>query len=171
MPIIIIEGVDGSGKSTLANAIAKLDHGLTVDLQHRGPLKNSVQVEYYWPLVRVPDDVLLIADRWHLGEMIYGPLYRGASLVDGTWFEAIEDVLETKQAGRVIMSPPLDIVKHRLSARGEDYLKPEHVEHVWNEYRSPRFDDWLRFEDLHVGDELTDAIASRILNLALNGDF
>jgi len=135
MPIIILEGVDGSGKSTLANKLAAAGEkaGLNVIREHRGPIKQTVIEEYVKPLFEIGPNDLLIADRWHVGELIYGPLYRGISLAK-PHLEAIEGLLDMLHAVRVIVTAPLPVIRNRLEARGEDYLKPEHVEHVHGAY-------------------------------------
>jgi len=135
MPIIILEGVDGSGKSTLAAklAVAGKAAGYNVIQEHRGPIKQTVIDEYVRPLFEVGPDDLLIADRWHLGELIYGPLYRDISLAK-PHLEAIEGLLDMLHAVRVIVTAPLPVIRQRLEARGEDYLKPEHVERVHGSY-------------------------------------
>jgi len=132
MPIIILEGIDGSGKSTLAQRIAEKST-LKTRIEHRGPIENTVQEEYVKPLFDVELDELLIADRWHVGEMIYGPLYRGKTLV-APYLGAIESILDWFGAVRIIMSPPIEVVRQRLEERGEDYLEPEHIEFVHKAY-------------------------------------
>lgn len=134
MPIIILEGIDGSGKSTLARRLLAASP-IEAFIEHRGPIKGSVKEEYVDPLLNVRDDQLLITDRWHVGEMIYGPIYRGVSLVRPVVSE-IETLLDDLHAVRIIMSPGLDVVLDRLRERGEDYLQPEHVEPVYRFYES-----------------------------------
>jgi thymidylate kinase len=134
MPIIILEGIDGSGKSTLAKKIAEASP-LKTTLLHRGPIQHPVKVEYVDPLFRVNKNELLIADRWHVGEVIYGPIYRGVSQVE-KFLGSIEEILDHFRAVKVIMSPPLELVKTRLEERGEDYLQPEHVETVYQAYEN-----------------------------------
>lgn len=132
MPIIILEGIDGSGKSTLAQRLAAKSP-LPVRIEHRGPIQDTIQAEYVNPLFEVDENELLIADRWHVGEMIYGPLYRGKTMV-APYLGAIETILDWFGAVRIIMSPPLEVVRQRLEERGEDYLEPEHVEQVYKAY-------------------------------------
>lgn len=134
MPIIILEGIDGAGKSTLAEAL-KAASPLPAEIVHKGPMTQTVVEEYMRPLLDWPEDKLLIADRWHVGEMIYGPIYRGASLVEGDYNDTIEKILGVLNAVRVIVQPPLEVVIERMAARGEDYLKPQHVKKVYNFYK------------------------------------
>lgn len=136
MTLILLEGVDGSGKTSLArDIVAELKKRYPndkVDYLHAGPLKTDAYEAYLEPLkdYRPNSGVHYVLDRWHAGERIYGPLYRGKSKVDdATWVW-----LELKFAGLGMatfhVTQSLDVIRARLEARGEDFLKPEHVEHV-----------------------------------------
>lgn len=135
MPIIIIEGIDGGGKSTLAQLIKELSPVPTTIL-HRGPMKGSVMDEYVTPLLEADPDNLLIADRWHLSEVIYGLVYRGMSEVNATTLVAIEGLLTEKNATRVVVAPPIEEIRTRLKDRGEDFLQEEHIELVYTFYQT-----------------------------------
>lgn len=152
MPIIILEGVDGSGKSTLADklAVAGEAAGYKVIKEHRGPIQSTIVDEYVRPLFDVAHDELLIADRWHVGELIYGPLYRGVSLAK-PHLEAIEGLLDMLHGVRVIVTAPLPVIRTRLEARGEDYLKPEHVERVHGAYIEFGMQNNYYFVSTHQG--------------------
>ena len=125
MPIIILEGIDGSGKTTLATHLKELSPW-PATIIHRGPIQTSVFEEYVAPLFEVDTDELFIADRWHLSELIYGPIYRGESLIDEEMFDQIETALNHLGVIRIVVSPGLTEVSKRLKARGEDFLKPGH---------------------------------------------
>tara|TARA_R110000803_G_scaffold93896_1_gene161364 strand:- start:620 stop:1132 length:513 start_codon:yes stop_codon:yes gene_type:complete len=134
MPIIIIEGIDGSGKSTLANMIEEAAQSkYEVVRAHKGPMTGTVVEEYVAPLFNLKPDQLLIADRWHVGEMIYGPIYRGISYVDSV-LEHIENILDDLGAIKLVMLTPREIVKERLGSRGEDYLKEKDFDEVFDFY-------------------------------------
>lgn len=134
MPILIIEGIDGSGKSTLADLVqAAAANRYNVIREHRGPMKGSVVDEYIKPLFDIGPNDLLIADRWHVGEMIYGPIYRGISYVDSV-IEHIESILDDLGAVKIIMLTPKEIVKERLEDRGEDFLKEKDFDLVYDFY-------------------------------------
>lgn len=134
MPLIIIEGIDGSGKSTLANMIQEVaQNNYNVIRAHRGPMKGSVVEEYVKPLFEVGPNDLLIADRWHVGEMIYGPIYRGVSYVDSV-LEHIENILDDLAAVKIVMLTPREIVRERLAGRGEEFLKEKDFDQVYDFY-------------------------------------
>lgn len=154
MPIIILEGIDGSGKSTLATHLAR-QTTLQPTTIHRGPIRTTVTDELLQPLFDVEPDELLIADRWHISELIYGPIYRGESRIDATALEDIEATLKLLGAVRVILQPPLSIIYRRLVKRGEDFLAQEHVPLVYAAYTG--FADMLDYHIEKYADEKTAA--------------
>lgn len=138
--LVALEGCDGTGKSTLAEDVAARIRqqypGDKVHLLHAGPLKTDPYTAYLEPLkdYRPNSGVHFVLDRWHVGERIYGPLYRGRSAIDdATWVW-----LELKFSGLGMstfhVTQTLDEIRQRLDARGEDFLQPEHVEHVWDAF-------------------------------------
>lgn len=133
MPIIILEGIDGSGKSTLATRIVEYWPG-TSTVIHRGPIQSSVEEELIMPLLNLEPDELLIADRWHLSELIYGPLYRGTSQINTETMQQIEKTLHDLGAVRVVLQPPLEEVTQRLTERGEDFLVESDAPYVYAAY-------------------------------------
>lgn len=165
MPIIILEGIDGSGKTTLAQHILELSQ-LKTRILHRGPLEGTIEDELIYPLHRVEPDELLITDRWHLGEMIYGPIYRGKSEIEGFYNRVIDQILFEMDAVKVVLSPPLEIVQARLAARGEDYLKPEHVAEVHALYEK-----YANKFDYRLIREVTPDTAAELYALATEGSF
>ncbi len=138
---IILEGCDGVGKTTVAKDLrAELrERGYRVFVMHRGVPKRHVLDEYQYDVegFRPGQGVGLIADRWHWGDIVYGELYRGASALGGTegaGFRFVELFLRSRGAVTVLMTQTPDVVRTRLAARGEDYLKTEHIEHVLKRY-------------------------------------
>jgi thymidylate kinase len=165
MPIIILEGIDGSGKSTFADKILnKVPKGYSKTKIHKGPMVGTPEQDYLKPLSWFGPKDFLVADRWHVGEMIYGPIYRGESLVDGHWNEQIEAQLDIAKAVRVIMSPPLRVIQERLIERGEDYLQDEHVEEVYSFYR-----DYAEKHGYLLIQEGTEELADEFVKLAIEG--
>lgn len=140
---IIIEGADGIGKTTLVNMLAgylegSRHSGRFVSKLHRGVPQTDAIDEYETAVkdYRPGGDVHIIADRWHLGEMIYGPLYRGGSGLGKAGFRHVELFLRSRGALTVICDAEESVVKQRLYARGEEYLRPEHLGRVLDEFRA-----------------------------------
>lgn len=130
---VIFEGCDGTGKSSLAAAVAdrirQLDSSAVIHEIHRGPLTRPPLDEYvhdvsfYTPGA----DNHVVADRWHWGEEIYGPIYREGSAATLAQFRWMDLWLTTRGADVWHVSQPLDRLQKRLEARGEDFLQSHHV--------------------------------------------
>lgn len=130
MPCIIIEGPDGAGKSTLAAALGDLwinDYGKrpsTAHLLHRGPSQLSSLDDYQLPLQEYDlYSDLVVCDRWHLGEEVYGPRLRGGSKTTEAEFRHLELYLRARGAVQVILDTSPEELKRRLIKRGDEDAK------------------------------------------------
>lgn len=139
---IALEGCDGVGKSTFAKELhsALEERGLTVEVLHRGVPERDVLDEYQHDIedYHPGQGRAIIADRWHLGDIVYGELYRGFSYLgglSGAGFRFVELFLQSRGAVTVLIDGESSVIKQRLTSRGEDYLKMEHVDHVLSRYR------------------------------------
>jgi thymidylate kinase len=139
--ILVLEGVDGAGKTTLTQKFVEEAERRRweVEVWHRGVPERHPLEEYELDLeqdyAHNRTKRLIVCDRWHLGQVVYGELYRDDaknSSLGTTWH--VDAFLQSLGAVQLILSPPLDLVRKRLAERGEDYLRPEHVEHVHRRY-------------------------------------
>lgn len=130
--VIILEGSDGSGKTTVAKNLESLynSHGFNVEMWHYGPHspdKTSVQ-EYLEPLIDWCEEQrdfahkVLIIDRFHLGELVYGPVLRGFSQMTDDQYEYIEHYLDKIGAIRLYVRPARSVVLERFRQRGDDLV-------------------------------------------------
>lgn len=94
---IIVEGLDNSGKSTLIDNIVKHYKHPFVKLHHYAPPFKSVQdndafdLELYGNMTKIFTEFdHVIADRSHLGSLVYSPIYRNN---DGRQILKIEEDL------------------------------------------------------------------------------
>ncbi len=136
MTLIVVEGIDGSGKSYLVNQLSNaMENDVTV--LHRGPLKKHPLEEYVLALTKThdPRDSTTLCDRWHLGELIYGPLYRGASRLTPAMHLYVEHVLDSMGAVKLLMMPEFPVVERRITSRGETFLQPQHRRLVYDAYQ------------------------------------
>ena len=125
--LIVLEGPDGAGKTTLAKALMAGFYSKwsarTFKVEHRGPLRLNVDPvdEYTLPDYDPTDRAnLVVCDRWHLSEAVYGPIYRGASRVDLGFHEKW---LDDRGALKLYVTAPLKILTARVSERGDDYIE------------------------------------------------
>lgn len=125
--IAIIEGCDLTGKTTLTNAMKS--YGF--ESLHFSQPKQEPIVEYLLPLTQ--DDWLAI-DRFHLGEMVYGPLYRGKSSLSVPARKYVDLYLDSRAAVLVLKSASLETVQKRYAARGEDYLQHGDIQRVLDSF-------------------------------------
>jgi len=135
--LIILEGVDGAGKTTLAEELAgRLDDNLSFKLMHSGPLKDDPLKEYEWRLRDYTPGTgqHVVCDRWHVGELVYGPLYRGSSKLTEPMRKHVEMYLDRLGAHKVVVSAPIATIQERLRLRGEDFLQDNHLGLVWDFY-------------------------------------
>lgn len=145
--LIIVEGADGVGKTTLVEKlearIRELPHH-EVTVLHKGPPEDiNGLVEYELPLqdFRPEREKVVICDRWHLGEVIYGPLLRDVSRLSLPKQRHLELFLAARGAFIVHVTAPPDEVVDRQTQRGTLDLLPasfthqiidRYLEEAWN---------------------------------------
>lgn len=124
---IILIGSDGAGKSTIAKG---LNQYFGYPVEHHGPVKSHEEgyKEYFGDVERINYSV--IKDRFHEGERIYAPLYRG---YEAQYFPELEkEIMKKFDPLLVLLQPPLQTVLDRIAVRGEDFVKPEHIEYCYD---------------------------------------
>lgn len=133
--LIVLEGVDGAGKTTLTERIMSTLPDTTLRL-HSGPLKGDPLREYVWRLrdYAPTSEMNIICDRWHVGELVYGPLYRDACKLTPAMRKYVEMYLDKLGAYKLVVTTDLPTIKQRLKDRGEDLLQDSHIGLVWDFY-------------------------------------
>lgn len=122
---IIIMGSDGSGKTTIATELSKK---LGYKIHHFGPPKNYEDgKKQYFEFIKNNNENV-ICDRFHEGEAVYAPLYRG---YDGSdYFSELEKKLSEKFNVIVVLAyAPFVVIQERLEKRGEDFVKKDDLYH------------------------------------------
>lgn len=124
--LIIVEGVDGVGKSTFVEHLEgriRRDHPQDeVTVLHKGPPASGDFIEeYVAPLQHyVPGRRKhIICDRWHLGEMIYGPMFRGKSIMTTDQLRYLYKFLYKRGVVQVYLTENINTIMERRAARGD----------------------------------------------------
>lgn len=126
--LIVIEGADGVGKTTLCRTLAShaTDQGWPVTQLHAGPpVPGTLLIDQYErPLVALREACLsatevVILDRWHLGEQVYGPMLRGKNQLTDAQFDHCELLLEALGAIKIVVTASRMTITERLAVRGD----------------------------------------------------
>jgi len=114
---IIVDGADKTGKSTLCSAIVE-EFGSKYF--HFGKPKKYPATEYAEYALSMNENMVL--DRFYLGELVYGPLFRGKAGLTPLEFATIERILRLKQAIFVQTTTNATLANKRLLASVQDEM-------------------------------------------------
>lgn len=112
---IVIEGADKTGKTTLSNAIVEK---FGCKYVHFGKPKKRAATEYAEYLLSTNENQ--VCDRFHLGELVYGPIFRGGAAIDDVEFATIERLLRLKQAILIQTTTDVTLANKRLAVSTQD---------------------------------------------------
>lgn len=107
--LIVIEGPDKTGKTTLAKAIAKK---LGYEYVHFSAPKGSPADEYIDFLLKLKKPT--VCDRFHLGELVYGPMFRGKAGITPLELVTIERLMRLKQTILIHAVTNMTLANQRL---------------------------------------------------------
>lgn len=126
MAIIHISGMDATGKSTICNL---LSNEFNCDIQHFDKPKDleDGKKQYFEFLQNIDINKDIICDRYHDGEHIYAPLYRG---YESNYLKEFESELRKYPYLFINTTADLKVIFERISKRGEDFVKEEHYQTV-----------------------------------------
>lgn len=153
---IVLEGCDNTGKTTLARrlcSVAEQQHMWDTEVWHRGvpvrhPLEEYIEdIDTHYAFRDLSASrTLIVADRWHLGQIVYGGLYRekeNRNLLDDRGIALVNEKLASIGALIYILNDDLDtLVARELAGKEETwqtskdagYLQTEHFGYVRTKY-------------------------------------
>lgn len=161
--VFIIEGPDCAGKTTFGEHIIEEAgrRNLTCLYIHRSRIKTTAREEYLDALedVRTADSDVVLLDRWHISEDVYGPVMRGESQVDDQLRNEIDATLDDLGATVLYLDTDLDTILDRFNARGDDHVEDAiTLARIWQRYYDLATPDWVRVSAIdRVGDLLEGA--------------
>lgn len=135
--ILIFEGPDCVGKTTAMKTIAErlTMRGDSVVMQHRGqPTTMSPLFEYTVGIDQHRGGHHILCDRWHIGELVYGPLLRQQCLLTDKALVAIDEYLRQCGALIVFMNDHVSNIVSRLEDRGDDLIDADLIEEIVHTY-------------------------------------
>lgn len=157
--VIILEGPDGGGKSTIAKKL--VEHGF--HYTHEGPPPEGVDLIAHYlrklnDSIEAPYDV--VHDRLYLGEMVYGPIFRGQDRLGIEGLKLFSRLHASKVIHQYICCPSRETLKKNYDAKllePDDYVKG--FDNLWKVYdkyidlfSSPSFPElcncfWFNYEE------------------------
>lgn len=118
----VLEGPDGAGKTTFAKRLVENLAGYRTE--HFGPPTQPPLEEYlHWLVDQDAKGHRMIIDRFHLGESVYGPIFRGTLGLNRYELTAIEWALMVRGYMMVHVSQPLKTLVDSLERRGDQMVK------------------------------------------------
>lgn len=135
--LIVLEGVNGAGKTRLKDKLA-LRHGARTTMLHCAYPKQDPMIEYEWSLRdydRRDLSTLWICDRWHVSELVLGPLLRNRSRLTAPAAKHVEMFLDALGALKIILTEDIEEIRDRLRERG-DRLTHNQVGLAWDSFNS-----------------------------------
>lgn len=120
---VIIEGPDGAGKTALARTLCQ---SLGMQYHHEGPPPPGVNRCEHYQMTLLSTDHPTVFDRFHLGELVYGPLLRGGTNLTAEEVDTINQTFKDMGGTMVCCLPPWEtcIANNR---RKEELIKDETV--------------------------------------------
>jgi predicted ATPase len=136
--LVILEGPDGSGKSTLSKAFT----GQGFTYVHQGPFKSNAVLESMdnaLAAMKQASPPVVVFDRLHLGERVYGPVFRDDDKLGQIGQVNLERWLMDRFHAMVVMCLPpeetcIDNWRRRVVTGKEMFTDESKMREVWHRY-------------------------------------
>lgn len=147
---VIIEGSDCAGKTTLVN---HLRDKFKLPIVKFSKPRGEPYAEYAAFLCQRYQPAIL--DRFYLGELVYGPLWRGQSGLDELQRIAIEDLLVARKPLAIYCETSIPFTQATLRRRGDEFTKADEIPAIIKGFRRAIAEsklDWFKFDYRADGD-------------------
>ncbi len=112
--MIILEGPDSSGKTTLAQSFERKGY----KYHHMGPPRHDCLRESYIAYATHLNNTVF--DRSHLGEQVYGPLFRLEDSLGPIGQQLLDAYCETRRAVVILCLPPFTVARDIWQGRTQE---------------------------------------------------
>lgn len=157
--VIHLGGVDCSGKSTLCKKLSEI---LNCEITHFDKPKDledgKRQYFSFQNSINVNKDI--ICDRYHDGEYIYAPLYRG---YEADYLKEFETELRKMPYLFINTFASLSTIINRAKSRGEDFVKEEDFNNVLKLYDRYVMKQSMPYIRINTNESNIDLYLKRIL--------
>ena len=134
-PLILCEGPDAAGKSFVIDILMEIINHCFL-LHTSAPTKGNSK-NYYKNLLNKSIELFevlnqpLIADRFHIGEAVYGSIFRNYNLK----YSYMEDELLRLGAKQIFITAKEEVLVERLQKRGDWYIKTDDINPILTRYK------------------------------------
>lgn len=122
MTLVILEGENKTGKTTLAT---KLVNDFDFKYIKCSQPKGDPYIEYQKILKKIKGNTVI--DRFLYGEQVYGPLYRGKSMINDKQLRNIEAQMKDKNAIIIYCSDSVKNIAERFDLEGEEFADKKKI--------------------------------------------
>lgn len=164
MAIIHVSGMDCTLKTTLCEKLSKI---LSCEVCHFDKPKNleDGKKQYFDFLNETYKQNDVICDRYHDGEHIYAPLYRG---YESNYLHEFETKLREYPYLFVNTVSDINVILERIKLRGEDFVKEEHYQTILDLFEKYLEKQSMPYIKIDTSDYKTDEYIRRILRAIEN---
>jgi thymidylate kinase len=160
MPVIIIEGSDCNYKTTVAEKLSK-ELGIPIVKGSSFEFAESPNEVLYERSMEIAKLDNVIIDRFIYSNRTYATLYKDYSILTNEQRQEIEDVIRHKATVYYLFADD-EIIKGRITERGDDYVDVSMVKKINNLYSEVMMDAAVKISAYDTNDWSSDEIVEEI---------